>query len=82
MFTRVLAVALALVAGPATADSMRCGSHLIDDSRRDGPGKYEVLKLCGEPTAREGNTWIYERGGSKRVVHFDDSGRVTAISSD
>ncbi len=38
------------------AGSMRCGSHLITDGGRYGPGTYEVLKRCGEPTFRQGNS--------------------------
>lgn len=56
---------------------MNCGVHIIEDGRRDAPGKYEVLKKCGEPTFRSGNTWVYEAKG--RTLHFDDSGRLTAI---
>ncbi len=61
----------------AYAGSMRCGQHIISDSGRTGPGMYEVLKRCGEPTARQGNTWVYE---SKRtVIVFNDSGGVSSI---
>ena len=58
----------------ALAGNIRCGGHLISDGGRNGPGKYEVLKKCGEPTARLGNTWVYERGGKKSVISFNDSG--------
>ncbi len=69
-----------IVAMPALAASMRCGSHIIQDSMRDAPGKYEVLKKCGEPTERYGNTWIYDkRGKLKRVLHFGPDGRLTRI---
>ena len=62
------------------AASMRCGIHIIADGGRNGPGKYEVLKKCGEPRERHGNTWIYERQGrSRRVLTFDDSGMLISI---
>jgi hypothetical protein len=65
-----LLMELALAAG-----SMRCGTHIITAGGRHGPGKYEVLKKCGEPTVRSGNTWIYEQhGGGRRIVVFDASG--------
>jgi len=81
-----LMIAGAAVAGlvatdAALAGSMRCGNHLIEDSGRSAPGKYEILKKCGQPTAKVGNAWVYDRGGSKRVVHFNDSGRVDRISA-
>jgi len=62
------------------ADSIRCGTHIITAGGRHGPGKYEVLKKCGEPAARSGNTWIYEQhGGVTRVVVFDASGNLARI---
>ncbi len=61
----------------AYAGSMKCGQHIISDSGRTGPGTYEVLKRCGEPTFRQGNTWVYE---SKRtVIVFKDSGEISSI---
>ncbi len=64
---------------PAFAASMRCGTHIISDSGRSGPDKYEVLKKCGEPTVRQGDSWIYEQGGTRRTVVFDPSGSVSRI---
>ncbi len=61
------------------ADSIRCGTHIITAGGLHGPGKYEVLKKCGEPTARSGNTWIYERHGGVRRVVFDASGNLARI---
>ncbi len=62
------------------ADSIRCGTHIITAGGRHGPGKYEVLKKCGEPTARSGDTWVYEQhGGVRRVVVFDASGNLARI---
>ena len=63
----------------AFAGSMRCGSHLISTGGLHGPGKYEVLKKCGEPTVRTGDTWIYETGGVKYVVVFDAAGYLARI---
>ena len=71
---------LILMLKPALADSMRCGSHIISSGERHGTDKYEVLKKCGEPTIRAGNTWIYEKShGAKTIVTFDDSGKVSRI---
>ena len=65
-----------LICQPAAA-GMRCGMHIIGAGERHGAGKYEVLKKCGKPKQRLGNTWIYEK--PKRAVHFNDSGRITSI---
>jgi hypothetical protein len=64
----------------AFAGSMRCGSHIISTGGLHGPGKYEVLKKCGQPTVRSGDTWIYDKpGGVKYVVVFDASGYLARI---
>ena len=69
-----------LMLEPALADSMRCGRHIISSGGLHGPGKYEVLKKCGEPTVRSGDTWIYDKpGGVKYVVVFDASGYLARI---
>ncbi len=68
--------------GPASAATgfMRCGTHIISGSGRMGPGKYEVLKKCGQPTDRFGNTWIYDKAGqARKVLIFDDSGQLMSI---
>ena len=70
----------ALMPESALADSMRCGSHIISSGGLHGPGKYEVLKKCGQPAARSGDTWIYDKpGGVKYVVVFDASGYLARI---
>jgi hypothetical protein len=62
------------------AGSMRCGSHIISTGGLHGAGKYEVLKKCGEPTVRSGDTWIYDKpGGVKYVVVFDAAGYLARI---
>ena len=70
-----------LVLQPAWAGFLRCGQHTIQDGGRHGGGMYEVLQKCGEPKERFGNTWVYVKGGVKTVVRFNDSGRISTISS-
>lgn len=78
----IVSVLLLLLVESASAGYMRCGRHLLDDTAAPPIGKYEVLKKCGEPTDRFGNTWIYERsGGTRRVLHFTGTGRLRRIKS-
>jgi hypothetical protein len=70
-----------LFAQPALASYLRCGTHLIQAGGRSAPGMYEVLMKCGAPAERFGTTWIYKRGGSTRVVHFNDAGRLARIEA-
>ena len=74
------ATGLLLMLEPAWAGYIRCGVHTIQDGGRHGGGMYEVLKKCGEPNERFGNTWIYDRAGTQTVITFSDSGKVAKIS--
>jgi len=79
--TTALAAA-ALISTAAQATSMRCGSHIISGEQRHGIGRYEVLKRCGEPTERYGDTWIYdEPGKDRRVLRFGPDGTLSDIST-
>ena len=61
---------------------MRCGNHIISSGQRHAMGKYEVLKRCGEPTERYGNTWIYDEPGKmRRVLRFGQDGLLSDIST-
>ena len=75
----VLLLAMGFVE-PAAASTMRCGTHIISSGQGNSPGQYEVLKRCGEPTFRQGNTWIYERSSSvSRKIRFDSNGMILDI---
>jgi len=77
------AILSTLTLEPAFASgSMRCGQHVISGGGRQGPGQYEVLKKCGEPTQRMGNTWVYDKPGQKRrVIRFNDNGMIIRIDT-
>ena len=82
---KLVGVSLLLTVGyiqPASAGgSMKCGTHIISSGQGNSPGQYEVLKRCGEPTARQGNTWIYERSSSvTRQIRFDSQGNILDIN--
>ena len=60
------------------ADSIRCGSHVIEDGgiHKDVTME-EVLKKCGQPSSRKGSVLYYEKKGKK--LDFDGEGRLKAI---
>lgn len=80
---RNLLVALALVSfmmiEPVAASSIRCGTHVLTSGMRESPGQYEVLKRCGEPDQRMGNTWIYKKGSVTRTITFTSNGQINMI---
>ena len=41
-------IALSITAIDPALASMRCGTHIISAGQQNSPGKYEVLKRCGE----------------------------------
>jgi len=66
----------------ASDRSIRCGTHLIyGGGGKVSAGKYEVLKKCGEPVSKNGDTWIYEQGSMLRVLIFNYDGRLDRIES-
>ncbi len=72
---------IAMQAG-ASDRSIRCGTYLIyAGGGKDSAGMYEVLKKCGEPEAKNGNTWIYLQGSMSRILTFNYEGRLARIES-
>ena len=77
-----LIVNLATYPAQASDRSIRCGRYLIHAGRgSDSAIMYEVLKKCGEPEAKQGNTWIYIQGNMQRVLTFNYEGRLQRIES-
>jgi hypothetical protein len=74
-----LALVLAAFTSSASAATLRCGSHLIQDGGRHGPTMYEVLKKCGEPKKRISYTWIYNIQGKAWQLNFSSSGILLTI---
>ena len=64
---------------PVLAGNLSCGSYIILDNSRNPTTKYEVLKKCGEPKYRQGDTWVYERGGAAHMVTCNN-GLVNTIT--
>jgi len=66
----VVALCSLLLASPALADDMSCGTQLVTQ----GMTMDEVKAICGEPTAVEqnGSTWVYDQGSSQflKVIIF------------
>jgi hypothetical protein len=61
---------------------MRCGQHLIyAGGGTDSASMYEVLKKCGEPEEKQGNTWIYKQGSMTRMLTFWGDGKLQRIDS-
>jgi len=72
---------IALPTSSTFADSMACGQYMIQDGETEPVMKDEVQEKCGEPTATDGNNWIYERDGENaKILHFGANGGLESIS--
>ena len=81
-FATGLTLVLVAFASMASDRSIRCGGHLIyGGGGKDSSGMYEVLKTCGEPEAKMGDTWIYVQGTMRRILTFNYEGRLLRIES-
>ncbi len=82
LLTGLLLVFLATAGYASDRSSIRCGTYLVHaGGGSDSTGMYEVLKKCGEPVAKNGNTWIYEQGNMVRELTFNYQGRLMRIES-
>jgi hypothetical protein len=84
-FVAALGLFISLIAMQAVASdrSMRCGTYLIyAGGGKDSASMYEVLKKCGEPEAKNRNSWIYIQGSMLRVLTFNYQGRLATIESE
>jgi hypothetical protein len=75
----VLVLAITLLFTPAIqADSMRCGTHVIEDADlHKALSIKEVIKKCGQPSSRKGNKLYYKKKGKR--LDFDTNERLMSI---
>ena len=60
------------------ADSIRCGSHVIEDADLHKiVTMEEVIKKCGQPSSREGSKLYYKKKGKR--LDFDTNDRLISI---
>lgn len=65
------------------AANMQCGTQIISDDQREGQTKAEIIRLCGEPESKEGNTWYYKQpDGATFRLHFSGAGELESIQED
>ena len=61
------------------ADSIRCGSHVIEDADLHKiVTMEEVIKKCGQPSSREGSKLYYKKKGKR--LDFDTNDRLISIN--
>ena len=74
-----LFISIVMTESAMARGSMRCGTHIITSNPAGPSGKYEVLKRCGEPNDRYGDTWIYKKGSVTNTLEFSSNGQLKNI---
>ena len=74
-----LIISIVMMESAMAIGSMRCGTHIVSADPANPSGKYDVLKRCGEPTTRYGDTWIYKKGSVTRSLDFSSNGQLRSI---
>ena len=72
-------ISVVMMESAVARGSMRCGTHIITSNPSNPSGKYDVLKRCGEPTTRYGDTWIYKKGSITQRLQFSGNGLLQNI---
>jgi len=79
LFTCMVLLLLLFSSETVLADSIVCGTKIIQSGLRVGLTEFEVTRDCGGPVAVRGNRWIYVRPDKSLVILvFNDVG-LTAI---
>jgi hypothetical protein len=67
-----------LFTASVNADSIRCGTHIIEDADLHKiVTKEEVIKKCGKPSYTKGNSLYYKKKGVR--LDFDTEGRLMSM---
>jgi len=74
-----LFISIVMTESAMARGSMRCGTHIITSDPANPSGKYDVLKRCGEPETRYGDTWIYKKGSVTQRLEFSSNGMLQNI---
>jgi hypothetical protein len=73
----ILTVSMLFTTG-VNADSIRCGTHIIEDADLHKiVTKEEVIKKCGKPSYTKGNSLYYKKKGKR--LDFDTENRLMSM---
>ena len=66
----------------ASADSMTCGTHMIQDDQIPGQSRSEVEGKCGTPESSSGDDMYYKQGNVTYRLHFNDGDELESITEE
>ena len=64
----------------ASADSMTCGTHMIQDDQIPGQSRSDVEGKCGTPESSSGDEVFYKKGNVSYRLHFNDGDKLESIT--
>ena len=71
-----------LASQAASADSMMCGTHMIQDDQNPGLSRSEVEAKCGTPQNVSGDTLFYVNGNVTYRLDFNDADELESITAE
>ena len=71
-----------LASQAASADSMRCGTHVIQDDQIPGQPRSEVEEKCGTPESSSGDDMYYKQDNVTYRLHFNDGDELESITEE
>jgi len=66
----------------ASADSMTCGTHMIQDDQIPGQSRSDVEGKCGTPESSSGDDMYYKQGNVTYRLHFNDGNELESITEE
>jgi len=66
----------------ASAGSMTCGTHMIQDDQINGQSRTDVEAKCGAPDSSSGNDLYYKKGNVTYRLHFNDGNELESITEE
>lgn len=66
----------------ASAGSMTCGTHMIQDDQINGQSRSDIEEKCGAPESSYGNDLYYKKGNVTYRLHFNDGNQLESITEE
>jgi hypothetical protein len=64
----------------ASAGTMSCGTHIIEDSEQQGQSREEIIKKCGAPKKNVYGELFYEKNGVTYQLRFNGNDELETIT--
>ena len=66
----------------ASAGTMTCGTHMIQDDQIPGQSRSEVEEKCGTPESSSGDNVYYKQNNVTYRLHFNDGDELESITDE